>query len=89
MSLNVGGLSGANTSLVTGGISEALVSTAAGMIVAIFTLLFANLFRGFYKRQIALIQEYGGQLEILYEWHYKSVTEQLANEKETVHAGNR
>lgn len=60
-----------NTGAVTGGISEALVSTAAGLIVAIGTLLFANLFRGLYKRQIALIQEYGGQLEILYETHYE------------------
>lgn len=56
-----------NTGAVTGGISEALVSTAAGLVVAIGTLLFANLFRGFYRRQLALIQEYGGQLEILYE----------------------
>lgn len=61
---------GANADLVTGGISEALVSTAAGLVVAIVTLLFANLFRGLYKRQIALLQEYGGQLEILYETHY-------------------
>ena len=30
---------------VTGGISEALVSTAAGLIVAIFTLMFANYFK--------------------------------------------
>jgi biopolymer transport protein ExbB len=59
----------ANASAVTGGISEALVSTAAGLTVAIFTLLFANLFRGLYRRQMALIQEYGGQLEILYETH--------------------
>ena len=60
-----------NANLVTGGISEALVSTAAGLVVAIGTLLFANLFRGLYKRQVALIQEYGGQLEILYETHYE------------------
>jgi hypothetical protein len=46
-------------------------STAAGLVVAIGTLLFANLFRGLYKRQLALIQEYGGQLEILYETHYE------------------
>jgi biopolymer transport protein ExbB len=59
-----------NTGAVTGGISEALVSTAAGLVVAIGTLLFANLFRGFYRRQLALIQEYGGQLEILYERHH-------------------
>jgi len=74
-SLNIGGLNGSNTGQITGGISEALVSTAAGMIVAILTLLFANLFRGFYRRQLALIQEYGGQLEILYEWHYKALQE--------------
>ena len=64
---------GGNAQAVTGGISEALVSTAAGLVVAIITLLFANLFRGLYKRQVALIQEYGGQLEILYERHYEAL----------------
>lgn len=67
--IEIGGI-GSNAEAVTGGISEALVSTAAGMVVAIFTLLFANLFRGLYKRQIALLQEHGGQLELLYEDHY-------------------
>lgn len=67
--IELGGI-GSNAEVVTGGISEALVSTAAGMVVAIFTLLFANLFRGLYKRQIALLQEHGGQLELLYEGHY-------------------
>lgn len=65
-SLQVGELGGGNTVGVSSGISAALVSTAAGLIVAIFTLLFANLFRGLYLRQIALIQEYGGQLELLH-----------------------
>ncbi|MEO0457109.1 MAG: MotA/TolQ/ExbB proton channel family protein [Cyanobacteria bacterium P01_A01_bin.114] len=64
---------GGNTDVVTGGISEALVSTATGLVVAIVALLFANLFRGIYRRQVALLQEYGGQLEILYEWHYEAV----------------
>ncbi|MFE4106871.1 MotA/TolQ/ExbB proton channel family protein [Almyronema epifaneia] len=64
---------GENAALVTGGISEALVSTAAGLGVAILTLLFANLFRGLYRRQVALLQEYGSQLEILYEWHYEAL----------------
>ena len=68
--LQLGDLS-TNTGAVTGGISEALVSTAAGLVVAIGTLIFANLFRGLYKRQVALIQEYGSQLEILYETHYE------------------
>jgi biopolymer transport protein ExbB len=70
-SLNLGDLGGTNTTGVTGGISEALVSTAAGLVVAIFTLLFANVFRGLYQRQIALIQEYGGQLELLYRRRYE------------------
>lgn len=65
-SLRVGELGSGNAIGVSTGISEALISTAAGLIVAIVTLLFANLFRGLYLRQIALIQEYGGQLELLY-----------------------
>ncbi|MEM6836676.1 MAG: MotA/TolQ/ExbB proton channel family protein [Cyanobacteria bacterium P01_C01_bin.120] len=76
--LQLGDIS-ANADLVTGGISEALVSTASGLVVAIATLLFANLFRGLYKRQLALIQEYGGQLEILYEIHYER-RQQLSQE---------
>jgi biopolymer transport protein ExbB len=65
-SLKVGDLAGSSASGVTGGISEALTSTAAGLIVAIFTLMFANGFRGLYLRQMAQIQEHGGQLELLY-----------------------
>ncbi|BAZ80518.1 MAG: MotA/TolQ/ExbB proton channel family protein [Sphaerospermopsis kisseleviana] len=70
-SLNIGNVGGSQTANVTGGISEALVSTATGLIVAIFTLLFSNTFRGLYQRQIALIQEYGGELELLYRRRYE------------------
>ncbi|MCW5313488.1 MotA/TolQ/ExbB proton channel family protein [Nostoc sp. KVJ3] len=70
-SLNLGDVGGTKTTGVTSGISEALVSTASGLVVAIFTLLFANTFRGLYQRQIALIQEYGGQLELLYRRRYE------------------
>ncbi|BAZ10357.1 MotA/TolQ/ExbB proton channel [Calothrix sp. NIES-4071] len=41
-SLNIGDVGGTKTASVTAGISEALVSTASGLVVAIFTLLFAN-----------------------------------------------
>ena len=51
---------------VTGGISEALVSTAAGLIVALLALFFTSLFRGFYRRQVSMIQEFGTQLEVLH-----------------------
>ncbi|MBE9004925.1 MotA/TolQ/ExbB proton channel family protein [Fortiea sp. LEGE XX443] len=70
-SLNLGDVGGTKTAGVTAGISEALVSTASGLIVAIFTLLFANTFRGLYQRQIAGMQEYGGQLELLYRRRYE------------------
>jgi biopolymer transport protein ExbB len=70
-SLNIGDVGGTKTAGVTAGISEALVSTASGLVVAIFTLMFANTFRGFYLRQIALIQEYGGQIELLYLDRYE------------------
>lgn len=65
-SLNLGNVGADSAIQVTGGISEALVSTAAGLVVAVFTLFFANVFRGFYRRQVAAIREYGSQLEVLH-----------------------
>lgn len=74
-SLRLGDLGGTSTANVSAGISEALISTASGLIVAIFTLLFANMFRGLYLRQMALIQEYGGQLELIYRrYHERGVS---------------
>ncbi len=70
-SLNIGDVGSSRTANVTSGISEALVSTASGLVVAIFTLMFANTFRGLYLRQTARIQEYGGQLELLYRRRYE------------------
>ncbi|QSJ14271.1 MotA/TolQ/ExbB proton channel family protein [Nostoc sp. UHCC 0702] len=70
-SLNLGDVGGTKTGGVTSGISEALVSTASGLIVAIFILFFANAFRGLYQRQIAQIQEFGGQLELIYRRRYE------------------
>ncbi|BAQ65366.1 MotA/TolQ/ExbB proton channel family protein [Geminocystis sp. NIES-3709] len=70
-SLDLGNTGGTNAAGVTGGISEALISTVMGLVVAIVTLMFANVFRSFYLRQIALIQEYGGQLELLYRRFYE------------------
>ena len=70
-SLDLGSVGGTQTTAVTAGISEALVSTVMGLVVAIVTLLFANTFRGLYLRQLALIQEYGGQLELLFRRNYE------------------
>ncbi|MBD0364296.1 MAG: MotA/TolQ/ExbB proton channel family protein, partial [Coleofasciculus sp. C3-bin4] len=54
--LKIGDVAGTKTAGITGGISEALVSTVAGLCLAVFTLLFANTFRGLYRRQLGLIQ---------------------------------
>ena len=63
--MDLGNAASTDTTGVTGGLSEALISTVMGLVVAIFTLLFANTFRGLYLRELAFIQEYGGQLELL------------------------
>jgi biopolymer transport protein ExbB len=65
-SMDIGNAAGSNSVGVMEGLSVALVSTVMGLVVAIFTLLFANTFRGLYLQELALIQEYGGQLELLY-----------------------
>jgi biopolymer transport protein ExbB len=69
--LNLGDVGGTKTAGVTSGISEALVSTAFGLVVALGTLFFANTFRGLYLRQLALIQERSAQLELLHRRHLK------------------
>lgn len=56
---------------VTAGINEALISTAAGLVVAIFTLTFANLFQGAYNKQRAFLREVGGHLELVYRHQYR------------------
>ncbi|MBE9225063.1 MotA/TolQ/ExbB proton channel family protein [Phormidium sp. LEGE 05292] len=70
-SLRLGDVGGTQAKGVTGGISEALISTVMGLVVAIATLMFANTFRSFYIKQLAMIQEYGGQLELLYRRQYE------------------
>ncbi|MBO9997396.1 MAG: MotA/TolQ/ExbB proton channel family protein [Cyanobacteria bacterium SID2] len=65
-SLKLGDIGQSDTANVTGGISEALSSTVLGLVVAIVTLLFSNGFRSFYRRQAALIREYGGRLELIH-----------------------
>ncbi len=70
-SLSLGNFGSTETLEVTGGVSEALVSTVMGLVVAIVTLILANLFRSFYRRQLSLIQESMGQLELLYAEQYE------------------
>ena len=57
---------GVNADEVTGGISEALVSTAAGLIIAIFTLVFSNYFKSIKNKKIKLINEFCGRFETFF-----------------------
>ena len=60
------GNAGLNANEVTGGISEALVSTAAGLIIAIFTLLFSNYFKSIKIKKLKFLNEFCGKFESLF-----------------------
>ena len=57
---------GVNSEEVTGGISEALISTAAGLIIAIFTLIFSNYFKAIRNKQLRIMNEFCGKFETIY-----------------------
>ena len=57
---------GANTKEVTGGISEALVSTAYGLIIAIFTISFSSYFNSRKRNEIISLREFGVKFQILF-----------------------
>lgn len=64
--LNLGDVGGTKTATVSAGISEALITTAAGLMVATIALVVLTIFRGSYQRQMALIEECGGQMELVH-----------------------
>jgi biopolymer transport protein ExbB len=67
---DLGTAAGSNVTL---GISESLISTATGMIVAIFSLAFYRLFQGLIFGQIKLFRGAGNQLELLYREHWLNI----------------
>lgn len=83
VNLNLGTQSLFQTAGVARGIAEALITTAAGLIIAIVTLLFANLFRGLARRQTILIQTAGGQLELLYRRNHRSPAMPQSEQRES------
>ncbi|TAF07507.1 MAG: MotA/TolQ/ExbB proton channel family protein [Nostocales cyanobacterium] len=65
-SIRIGDLGTESTAGVTTGIGESLISTAAGLIVAIVTLVFYRLFQGFVVNQVKVFNKAGNDLELLY-----------------------
>ena len=65
-SIRIGDIGTASTAGVTTGIGEALISTATGLVVAIFALTFYRLFQGFLFNQTKLFRRAGNELELLY-----------------------
>ena len=64
------GDSGVNAQEVTGGISEALISTATGLIIAIVTLVFSNYFNSLWRKENSILNQYCGRFEMLYKRNF-------------------
>ena len=64
--------SNAKSGSLTQGIGEALITTAVGLIIAVFTSIFHRLFLAFQDQQAKLFTKFGNQLELVYRQHWKS-----------------
>lgn len=65
-SIRLGDIGTSATSSVTLGISEALISTAFGLVVAIISLAFYRLFQGLVTNQARIFRRTGNELELNY-----------------------
>lgn len=65
-SIQLANLTTASTDGVTLGISEALISTATGLIVAIIALAFYRLFQAFWFNQVRIFRKVASELEMIY-----------------------
>ncbi|NJL01210.1 MAG: MotA/TolQ/ExbB proton channel family protein [Spirulinaceae cyanobacterium SM2_1_0] len=65
-SISLSDLGTASTAGVTLGIGESLISTAAGLVVAIVSLAFYRLFQAFLAGQVRVFRKAGTDLEVLY-----------------------
>ncbi|NDJ16542.1 MotA/TolQ/ExbB proton channel family protein [Myxacorys almedinensis] len=81
-SIRIGDIGTASTTGVTTGIGEALISTATGLVVAIFAASFYRIFQGLIFNQAKIFRRTGNELEVLYrqKWqvqHDKNFSNQL------------
>jgi biopolymer transport protein ExbB len=69
-SIRLGDIGTSATTGVTLGISEALITTATGMVVAIFTLVFYRIFQAFLFNQAKIFRKAGNEMELLYRQYW-------------------
>ncbi|NET61248.1 MAG: MotA/TolQ/ExbB proton channel family protein [Symploca sp. SIO2E6] len=68
-SISISDLGTASTVDVNLGIGEALISTAAGLIVAIVSFVFYRIFQALWYNQVRIFRKAGNELELLYRQH--------------------
>lgn len=73
--IKLGDLGTSSTTGVTLGISEALITTATGLIVAITTLAFYRVFQAFLFNQVKIFRQSGNELELLYRQDLATVSD--------------
>jgi biopolymer transport protein ExbB len=75
-----------------GGIGESLISTAAGLIVALFALSFYRIFQGLVFNQAKVFRRAGNEVELLYrqKWQYdkKAAEDDLGSYVPDAHSEN-
>jgi biopolymer transport protein ExbB len=75
-SINLGQIGTEATKNVTGGIGESLISTAAGLIVALLSLAAYRIFQGLVFNQAKIFRRAGNEMEVLYRqrWQQKALS---------------
>lgn len=76
-SIRISDLSTASIAGVPLGIGEALISTAAGLIIAITSLAFYRFFQALWYNQVRIFRKAGSELELLYrqDWLHDEITD--------------
>lgn len=78
-SIQISDIGTSDTSGVTLGIGESLISTAAGLVVAIISLAFYRIFQAFWINQVRIFRKAGSELELIYrqKWYQADEEEEL------------
>ncbi len=79
--IKISDLGTSSTAGVTLGIGQALISTAAGLLVAISSLAFYRLFQGLWSNQVRIFRKAGSELELIYRQRWMEDEEEEQERK--------